>query len=195
MLGVGTAVFGVFFFVTLFVQDVWGYSALRTGVAFLPLTAAMLAASGRPPRSCRGSAHVRCCWRRRRRRRGSVLAVPDDRARHLRGRTARPDPAPPGRARPADRPAATGRPGRASPRRTPGAASLLNVGRQAGGSIGLAVLGTVAWTVVAGSARGRPPRRRTGTRWRPASTGPSWSPPRSRCSPSCRDHHDPPPPR
>jgi len=29
MLGVGTAVFGVFFFVTLFVQDVWGYSALR----------------------------------------------------------------------------------------------------------------------------------------------------------------------
>jgi hypothetical protein len=32
------------------------------------------------------------------------------------------------------------------------AASLLNVGRQVGGSIGLAVLGTVAWTVVAGSA-------------------------------------------
>ena len=28
------------------------------------------------------------------------------------------------------------------------AASLLNVGRQVGGSIGLAVLGTVAWTVV-----------------------------------------------
>ena len=46
MLGVGTAIFGVFFFVTLFVQDVWGYSALRTGVAFLPLTAAVLAASG-----------------------------------------------------------------------------------------------------------------------------------------------------
>jgi len=38
MLAVGTAVFGVFFFVTLFVQEVWGYSALRTGVAFLPLT-------------------------------------------------------------------------------------------------------------------------------------------------------------
>ena len=34
------------------------------------------------------------------------------------------------------------------------AASLLNVGRQVGGSIGLAVLGTVAWTVVAGRARG-----------------------------------------
>jgi hypothetical protein len=33
------------------------------------------------------------------------------------------------------------------------AASLLNVGRQVGGAIGLAVLGTVAWTVVADSAR------------------------------------------
>ena len=33
------------------------------------------------------------------------------------------------------------------------AASLPNVGRQVGGSIGLAVLGTVAWTVVADDAR------------------------------------------
>jgi hypothetical protein len=33
------------------------------------------------------------------------------------------------------------------------AASLLNVGRQAGGALGLAVIGTVAWTVVANSAR------------------------------------------
>jgi hypothetical protein len=33
------------------------------------------------------------------------------------------------------------------------ASSLLNTGRQVGGSIGLAVLGTVAWTVVADSAR------------------------------------------
>jgi EmrB/QacA subfamily drug resistance transporter len=46
MLAVGTAVFGVFFFITLFVQDVWGYSALRAGVAFLPLTVVLLAASG-----------------------------------------------------------------------------------------------------------------------------------------------------
>jgi hypothetical protein len=33
------------------------------------------------------------------------------------------------------------------------AASLLNAGRQIGGSIGLAVLGTVAWTVIADRAR------------------------------------------
>jgi hypothetical protein len=35
------------------------------------------------------------------------------------------------------------------------ASSLLNSGRQVGGSLGLAVLGTVAWTVVADTARGR----------------------------------------
>ena len=33
------------------------------------------------------------------------------------------------------------------------ASSLLNTGQQVGGSIGLAVLGTVAWTVVSDSAR------------------------------------------
>jgi hypothetical protein len=33
------------------------------------------------------------------------------------------------------------------------AASLLNAGRQVGGSIGLAVLGTVAWTAVSDNAR------------------------------------------
>jgi hypothetical protein len=31
---------------TLFMQAVWGYSALKAGVAYLPLTAAVLAASG-----------------------------------------------------------------------------------------------------------------------------------------------------
>jgi hypothetical protein len=34
------------------------------------------------------------------------------------------------------------------------ASSLLNTGQQIGGSIGLAVLGTVAWTSVANSLRG-----------------------------------------
>jgi EmrB/QacA subfamily drug resistance transporter len=44
-LGVGTTLFGVFFFLTLFVQDVWGYSPLRAGAAFLPLTVAVLVTS------------------------------------------------------------------------------------------------------------------------------------------------------
>jgi EmrB/QacA subfamily drug resistance transporter len=33
---VGTAVLGMFFFLTLFVQEVWGYSPLKTGLAYLP---------------------------------------------------------------------------------------------------------------------------------------------------------------
>jgi EmrB/QacA subfamily drug resistance transporter len=37
--------FGMFFFLTQFLQDVLGYSPLRTGVAFLPLTAALFVAS------------------------------------------------------------------------------------------------------------------------------------------------------
>src|SRR5207247_3660648 len=45
MLAVGTIVSGVFFFVTLFVQELWGYSPLRTGVAFLPFAAALLVGS------------------------------------------------------------------------------------------------------------------------------------------------------
>jgi EmrB/QacA subfamily drug resistance transporter len=37
--------FGMFFFLTQFLQDVLGYSPLRTGLAFLPLTAALFTAS------------------------------------------------------------------------------------------------------------------------------------------------------
>jgi branched-subunit amino acid permease len=39
------------------------------------------------------------------------------------------------------------------------ASSLINVGQQVGGSIGLAVLGTVAWIVVASSLRSQPPQQ------------------------------------
>src|SRR5262245_11178723 len=46
MLCIGTAVFGMFFFLTVFLQTAWGYSALKTGVAYLPLMAGILVASG-----------------------------------------------------------------------------------------------------------------------------------------------------
>src|ERR1022692_4645882 len=42
MLFVGTAMFGMFFFLTIFVQTVWGYSALKTGIAYLPLVTAVM---------------------------------------------------------------------------------------------------------------------------------------------------------
>ena len=45
MLCVGTAMFGMFFFLTLFVQEVWGYSALRSGIAYLPFVAMILVAT------------------------------------------------------------------------------------------------------------------------------------------------------
>ena len=53
--------FGMFFFLTIFVQTVWGYSALKTGVAYLPMVAAIMA-DGRAsaPSWCRGSAPGRC---------------------------------------------------------------------------------------------------------------------------------------
>jgi len=154
MLGAGTAIFGVFFFVNLFTQEVWGYSALRTGLSFLPLTGALLAASFaaaafvpriglRPLLLAGGTASAGgLYWLSRVTEHGSyaggllgpglvlgvglgLLLVPLQLAA-LAG-VAEAD--------------------------SGVAASLLNAGRQVGGSIGLAVLGTVAWTVVADSAR------------------------------------------
>jgi EmrB/QacA subfamily drug resistance transporter len=153
MLAVGTAIFGMFFFLTLFVQDVWGYSPLKTGMAFLPVTVVMLAASlaaatlvqrvGARPLLLAGGATVigGLYWLSRVSEHGTyvggllgpglligagfgLLIVPLTLI------------------------ALAGVPGEDSG----AAASLLNAGRQIGGSIGLAVLGTVAWTVVANSA-------------------------------------------
>jgi EmrB/QacA subfamily drug resistance transporter len=46
MLCIATAMFGIFFFLTIFVQEVLGYSALRSGVAFLPFAATIVVVSG-----------------------------------------------------------------------------------------------------------------------------------------------------
>jgi EmrB/QacA subfamily drug resistance transporter len=43
---VGTAIFGMFFFLTIFVQNVWGFSPVKTGLSYLPMVAAIMAASG-----------------------------------------------------------------------------------------------------------------------------------------------------
>ena len=42
---VAAALFGVFFFLTLYLQQVLGYSALKTGVAYLPLSLTLIGAS------------------------------------------------------------------------------------------------------------------------------------------------------
>ena len=46
MLLIGTAMFGIFFFLTIFVQTVLGYSALMSGLAFLPFAGMMVVVSG-----------------------------------------------------------------------------------------------------------------------------------------------------
>jgi EmrB/QacA subfamily drug resistance transporter len=45
MLAVATAMFGIFFFLTIFVQEVLGYGPLKTGVAFLPFAAGVVVVS------------------------------------------------------------------------------------------------------------------------------------------------------
>jgi EmrB/QacA subfamily drug resistance transporter len=154
MLGTGTSLFGVFFFVTLFAQDVWGYSALRTGISFLPLTVALLVASvaagtlvsrvGVRSLLLAGAAASAggMFWLSRVTEHGTYLTGllgPGLVIGAGLGLLFVPLPL-----------VALAR----VPEADAGvAASLLNVGRQVGGAIGLAVLGTVAWTVVADNAR------------------------------------------
>jgi hypothetical protein len=160
----------MFFFLTLFIQDVWGYSPLRTGLAYLPIVPAILAATvvaqqgvtriGARPLLTAGAvtAAGAMIWLSRITEhstyaggmlgpelvlgtRMGVLFV----LVNLVGLTkVRNDDA-----------------GVAS--------SLVNVGQQVGGSIGLAILGTVAWSAVASSlhsqaaATARPGVHATGT--------------------------------
>ncbi|HEX3452431.1 MAG TPA: MFS transporter, partial [Solirubrobacteraceae bacterium] len=42
---IAAALFGVFYFCTLYLQQVLGFSALKTGVAYLPLTLTLVATS------------------------------------------------------------------------------------------------------------------------------------------------------
>jgi EmrB/QacA subfamily drug resistance transporter len=147
--GVGIFIFGMFFFLTVFMQTVWGYSAIKTGVAYLPFTGALFIGAGTVtqlvPRI--GARPLLLA--------GSALSTGG--LYWLSRITAH----------------ATYAGGVLGPTMVIGAgaalmfvtlslvalnrvpeadsgvaSSLLNTGQQLGGSIGLAVLGTVAWTVV-----------------------------------------------
>ena len=151
---VGTAILGMFFFLTLFIQDVWGYSPLKTGLAYLPFVPAMLAMTvagqqavtriGARPLLVGGAAISAgaMVWLSRITEHstfaggmlgpeivlgaglGLLFVVV-----FLVGLT------------------------KVSNNDTGVASSLVNVGQQVGGSIGLAILGTVAWSAVASSLR------------------------------------------
>jgi EmrB/QacA subfamily drug resistance transporter len=150
----GTTLFGIFFFLTIFVQDVWGYSPLKTGIAFLPLVAVIIVLSGvasqavsrigARPLLIAGSASMAggMFWLSRITERSSyaggllgpvliiatglgLLFVPMTLVALTKVRN----------------------------EDTGVASSLVNVGQQVGGAIGLAILGTVAWSAVASNLR------------------------------------------
>jgi EmrB/QacA subfamily drug resistance transporter len=152
MLCVGAAIVGLFFFLTVFMQTVWGYSALKTGLAYLPLTAGIMVGSG-----------------------AAAQLIPRIGARPLLLAGA---PAAAGGLYWLSRlgehdsyagavlgpmlviavgfgllfvPLTLVAMSKVADQESGVAASLRNTGQQIGGSIGLAVLGTVAWTVVANS--------------------------------------------
>jgi hypothetical protein len=153
-LSVGTAVFGMFFFLTLFVQAVWGYSALKTGVAYLPIVAVTMLMSGiasqavnrigARPLLIAGSATAAggMFW----------LSRITEHSTYAGGLLGPMLLAAAGLGLlfvPMSLVSLT----KVNNNDTGVASSLLNVGQQVGGSIGLAILGTVAWTAVANSLR------------------------------------------
>jgi EmrB/QacA subfamily drug resistance transporter len=154
MLCLGTAMFGMFFFLTLFVQTVLGYSAVRSGLSFLPFTAGIVTAAtvasqmtariGARPLILAGSvlAAGGMFWFSRLTEHSGYLSdlfgpmlvtsfglgllfVPMSLVA-LHG---------------------------VQEQDAGVAGSLLNTGQQVGGAIGLAALGTIAWTTVADSVR------------------------------------------
>ena len=154
MLLLATAMFGIFFFLTIFVQTVLGYSALKSGVAFLPFAGTIIAMSGvvsqliprtgaRPPMLAGAMlttggmywfSHISVHSTYLNGLLGPILVtgtglgllfVPLSLVALARVR---------------DEDSGL-------------ASSLLNTGQQVGGAIGLAALGTVAWTAVASSVR------------------------------------------
>jgi EmrB/QacA subfamily drug resistance transporter len=152
MLCVGTALFGMFFFLTLFVQNVWGYSALKTGLAYLPMIGTVMLASGiasqlitrigARPLMIAGTAIATggMFWLSRiteHSHYASGLLGPMMVTALGMGLTFVPLSLV-ALTKVADNDAGV-------------ASSLLNTGQQVGGSIGLAILGTVAWSAVSNS--------------------------------------------
>jgi EmrB/QacA subfamily drug resistance transporter len=151
---VGTALFGMFFFLTLFVQGVWGYSPLKAGLAFLPMVATIMASSGiasqlvarvgARPLMITGATTMAggMIWLSRITEHSSYasgLLGPMMLTALGLGLVFVPLSL-----------VSLTKVGNAD---AGIASSMLNVGQQVGGSIGLAILGTVAWSAVANSLR------------------------------------------
>jgi EmrB/QacA subfamily drug resistance transporter len=154
MLCVSTAMFGLFFFLTLFMQDVWGYSALRTGLAYLPMVVLMVVMSGvaaqlvprigARPLMIVGVATTAggMFW----------LSRITEHSTYASG-VLGPMLVTAAGVGLIFMPVSLVSLAKVAEHDTGVASSLLNTGQQVGGAIGLAVLGTVAWSAVASSLR------------------------------------------
>jgi predicted MFS family arabinose efflux permease len=151
---IGTAVFGMFFFMTIFVQQVWGYSPVRSGIAYLPMVAAIMigaavssqlvARIGARPLMTVGPlfAAAGMFWLSR-------ISETSTYAGGLLGPLMLTGLGMGLTFVPLSLVALA----RVPNKDTGVASSLLNTGQQVGGSIGLAILGTVAWSAVASSTK------------------------------------------
>jgi EmrB/QacA subfamily drug resistance transporter len=154
MLALATAMFGIFFFLTIFVQEVLGYSALRSGLAFLPfavtvvlmsgVVSQLVARTGPRPLMIAGSAitAVGMYW----------FSHITDHSQYVSGLLGPMLVTSIGLGLvfvPISLVALT----KVRPDDSGVASSLLNTGQQVGGAIGLAALGTVTWTVVSNSIK------------------------------------------
>jgi EmrB/QacA subfamily drug resistance transporter len=154
LLCIGTAMFGLFFFLTIFMETVWGYSALRTGLAYLPMVGAIMAMAGvstalvprvgAKPILIAGTtlAAGGMFWLSR-------IAADSSYAGGLLGPMLLTGVGLGSLFMPLFLVALS----KVDERDAGLASSLVNTGQQVGGSIGLAILGTVAWTVVANTIR------------------------------------------
>jgi EmrB/QacA subfamily drug resistance transporter len=154
MLLIGTAMFGMFFFLTIFVQTVWHYSAIKSGIAYLPMVAALLVASGV------GAQLVPRIGARPLLLAGSVVGTGGlfwmsrltEHSTYVGGLLGPTIVTGIGLGMlfvPISLVALS----KVADNDSGVASSLLNTGQQVGGSIGLAVLGTVAWSAVSNSFR------------------------------------------
>src|SRR5580693_9162468 len=154
MLCIATGLFGLFFFLTLFIQDVLGYSAVRSGFAYLPFAVGVVVASavasqlvpriGPRPLIVAGAAAVAggMFWFSRLTEHAgyaSQLVGPQLVSSCGLGLVFVP--------------LALVALHNVAEQDSGVASSLLNTAQQVGGAIGLALLGTIAWTTVADSAR------------------------------------------
>ncbi len=200
MLCLATAMFGIFFFLTIFVQEVLGYSALRSGLLFLPFAAMIVVMSGvvsrlvarTGPRPLMIAGTVITTggmyW-------FSQITVHTTYLGGLLGPMLVTSAGLGMLFVPISLVSLT----KVDNVDSGVASSLLNTGQQVGGAIGLAALGTVTWTVVSNSIKHQvaqataaaaragahlpAPPRSCIRRWRPASRVDSWS---RRASPSWR---------